>query len=369
MTGKTHRDPLLKSLLRSGWRAALLAQTLAATPLSGGGGGPRVFYGGARAGNVGGPLVKVKRLKEYFPEHAWTFNLVYALSNAPYLSAAALDWLRWRKIPIVLNQNGVFYPGWYAGDWKGMNAVMARAYHRADHVFWQSDFCRRAADRFLGQRQGPGEVLFNAIDTRRFRPAEARPERPFSFLVTGKIDAHIAYRLEATVAGLAAARAAGLDARLIVAGWVADAARAAAEDRIAQLGLKGAVTFTGAYTQEGAPAVYQSADAYVMTKYLDPCPNTVLEALACGLPVLYSASGGVPELVGAEAGVGLPLPEEWEAIHAPTAEAIGEGMLAVAKTAPAMSVAARARAVAEFDIAPWIDRHARIFRSLLEARP
>lgn len=368
MSRKTHRDPLLKSLLRSGWRAALLARTLAATPVSGGGGAPRVFYGGARSGNVGGPLVKVKRLKEYFPEHTWTFNLVYALSNAPYLSAAALDWLRLRKVPIVLNQNGVFYPGWYAGDWRGMNAAMARAYHRADHVFWQSDFCRRAANRFLGERQGPGEILFNAIDTRRFCPAEARPEHPFTFLLSGKIDAHIAYRLEATIAGLAAARNAGLDARLAIAGWVADAARATADDLIARLGLRDAVDFSGAYTQEDAPAVYQSADAYVMTKYLDPCPNTVLEAMACGLPVLYSASGGVPELVGTDAGVGLPLAEDWEAIHAPTAEAIGEGMLAVAAAAGAMSVAARARAVARFDIAPWIDRHAQVFRSLLEAR-
>ncbi|WP_337996606.1 glycosyltransferase family 4 protein [Oleispirillum naphthae] len=368
MSTNARRDSLAKTALRSGWRAALLAQTLAATPFSGGGGEPRVFYGGARAGNVGGPLVKVKRLKEYFPERRWTYNLVYTLSNAPYLPAAALDWLRLRRIPIVLNQNGVFYPGWYAGDWKGMNAVMARAYHRADHVFWQSAFCRRAADRFLGERQGPGEVLFNAIDTRRFAPATERAERPFTFLLSGKIDAHIAYRLEATIAGLAAARAAGLDARLTVAGWVADAARATAEAAIRRLGLDGAVAFTGAYTQEDAPQVYRAADAYVMTKYLDPCPNTVLEAMACGLPVLHSASGGVPELVGPEAGVGLPLPEDWEAIHTPAAEAVGEGMLAVAAAAGAMSVAARARAVAEFDIAPWIDRHACVFRTLLEAR-
>ena len=35
----------------------------------------------------------------------------------------------------------------------------------------------------------------------------------------------------------------------------------------------------------------------------DPCPNTVLEALSCALPVVYSNTGGVPELVGPDCGV------------------------------------------------------------------
>jgi hypothetical protein len=46
-------------------------------------------------------------------------------------------------IPIVLNQNGVFYSGWYAGNWQKKNSDMAKAYHLADYVFWQSDFCRK----------------------------------------------------------------------------------------------------------------------------------------------------------------------------------------------------------------------------------
>jgi glycosyltransferase involved in cell wall biosynthesis len=365
----TRHDPVLKALLRRGWRAAQLLRVLAATPLSGRGGAARVYYGGARAGDHGGPLVKVKRLQEYFPERAWDFNLVYALSNAPYLPDIGLAWLKRRGVPLVLNQNGVFYSGWYAGDWRAMNRTMAHAYHRADHVFWQSAFCRRAADRFLGPRDGAGEVLFNAIDTHRFCPAEARGERPFTFLLTGKIDAHLVHRLHSTLAGLAQARAQGLEARLVIAGLVAPAARQQADALVAELGLGGAVVFQGPYTQESAPAVYRQADAYVMTKYLDPCPNTVLEAMACGLPVLHSASGGVPELVGDAAGVGLEVPEDWEHIHVPDAAAIGAGMVAVADNARAMGAAARARAVAQFDIRDWIARHRAVFAALLEKTP
>lgn len=361
-----HSDPTYKRLMRAGYGATLGLHAL----LSGGrGDAVRVYYGGARAGDVGGPLVKVKRLREHFPEDRWGYTLVYALSNAPYLPSFALRLLRRRGIPVVHNQNGVFYPAWFDGDWKAQNARMARSYHLADHVFYQSEFCRRAADRFLGQRQGPGEILYNAVDTGHFRPAtEETPARPFTFLLTGKIGNHLFYRLESTIRGLALARRGGLDVALTVAGWVEAEVLARSRALAAELGVADAVRFIGRYTQAGAPAVYQGADAYVMTKHNDPCPNTVLEALACGLPVLYSASGGVPELVGDEAGIGLDCPEDWETVHTPGAEAIAAGMGAVAERHSGMAAAARRRAVERFDIAHWLERHAAVFTRLVEAR-
>lgn len=370
MNASLQRDSPGKNLLRACWRTAQTATVLASSLTSGRRGALRLFYGGARSGDLGGPQVKIKRLSEHFPESRWQYNAAYLLSNAPYLSAAAIDWLKMRRIPVVLNQNGVFYPGWYGGDWRKMNALMATAYHRADHVFWQSNFCRRAADRFLGKREGPGEILFNAIDTRhRFRPAEARPDRPFTFLLTGRIDAHMAYRVESSIAGLRAALDAGLDCRLLVAGWVDDSALAASQSLAGKLGVTAHVEFRGAYTQATAPAIYQSADAYVMTKYLDPCPNTVLEAMACGLPVLYSASGGVPEQVGPDAGIGLPVPESWDDVmQTPGPEVIGAGMIDIARNAHFMGDAARRRAEAEFEITRWIDRHREVFQQLLETR-
>lgn len=325
---------------------------------------PRLYYGGARSGNLGGPLVKVKRLQQFFPQHRWNYNLVYLLSNAPYLPSASLDWLKKFNIPLVLNQNGVFYSGWYAGNWQKQNAIMAEAYHRADHVFWQSEFCRYSANRFLGMRKGNGEVLFNAIDLEQFSPAKVKLHRPTTFLLTGKIGGHLGYRIASTIEGFALACRSGLDARLIIAGWIENMADA--RTLVEKYQVKEKVRFLGAYTQAEAPNIYCEADAYVMTKYLDPCPNTVIEAMACGLPVLYSASGGVPELVGNEAGIGLPVAEDWEKIHVPDAESIAVGMLRIAENVVVMGQAARSRAEACFDIRDWIERHRMVFEKLLQ---
>lgn len=364
------KDPWTKRLLRETYRTVCGAQILCdlavprREPLS-------VYYGGARGGDAGGPLVKVKRLREYFPEVRWGFNLVYLLSNTPYLPGMALDILKRRGIPMVHNQNGVFYKAWYAGDWAAQNQRMARSYQAADWVFYQSEFCKRAAERFLGTRTGGGEILYNAVDTDRFRPqAEAtqKARGDYCFLLTGKIDKHLYYRLESTIAGLRIARDCGLDGRLKVAGWIETETRTRAEALARGLGLADRVEFTGAYTQEQAPEIYRGADAYVMTKHNDPCPNTVLEALASGLPILYSDSGGVPELAGTEAGVALPCPEDWETTRAPTSEAIGDGMLKIAAGHDAFAHAARRRAVERFDIGHWIDRHRSVFQQLVSQR-
>ena len=215
------RDPLTKKILRWGWGMALAFHGLLNAFLPNSKSQPKVFFGGARPGDVGGPLVKVKRLRALFPEQFWGFNVVYTLSNTPYLPDFALWLLRVRGVPIVHNQNGVFYSGWYDGDWEKQNRRMARTFHQADYVFFQSEFCKLSAEKFLGARVGAGEILYNAVDTTFFCPPadEApRPEKPFRFLLTGKIDAHMFYRVESTLKGLAAYQ--GEAAELIVAGWM-----------------------------------------------------------------------------------------------------------------------------------------------------
>ncbi|MEG3618529.1 glycosyltransferase family 4 protein [Magnetovibrio sp. PR-2] len=359
-------DPVIKKLMRLGWGGALALHGALNLVI------PRmrneicVFYGGARPGDVGGPLVKVKRLRGLFAEAFWGFNLVYTLSNTPYLPDIALKVLAWRSVPLVHNQNGVFYSGWYAGDWQGQNQRMARTYHQADYVFYQSEFCKRSADKFLGEREGPGEILYNAVDTTFYCPAEKTSpstDHAVRFLLTGKIDDHMYYRVESSIKGLAAAK--DVDAELLVAGWVAPEALKQAQNLADELEVAERVRFLGRYTQEEAPGIYQAADAYIMTKHNDPCPNTVLEALASGLPVLYSDTGGVGELVG-EAGIGLACEQGWDAPKVPTDEAMAQGMKDIVADLPTFAASARQRAEQRFDIRHWERRHREIFTQLLE---
>ena len=100
-------------------------------------------------------------------------------------------------------------------------------------------------------------------------------------------------------------------------------------------------------------------------KFNDPCPATVVEALACGVPVVYSASGGVPELVGGDAGIGIPAEESWDRDLTPDPVAMADAVVRVADDHARFSAAARARAVERFDLRPWLRRHRDVFEGLL----
>lgn len=325
----------------------------------------RVFYGGGISGNYGGAFVKIKRLQEYFPPSYFGFNIVYKLSNAIFLSPSIIMHLKKRKIPIILNQNGVFYPGWYEKNWKKKNQEMAFLYHQADYVFWQSNFCKLSANKFLGKRIGQGEVLYNAVDTNFFKPTNKK-NKNFNFLITGNIDKNLNYRVIAAIYALNEVVKRGYKFNLLIAGKIDKITLILIKKVINDLGLKNFVKYIGKYNQNNAPKIYQTSHVYVMLKYKDPCPNTVIEAMSCGMPILFSMSGGIPELVDKKCGLGLKVKDSWkEKKIVPKYNDIANGMIEIYKNYKFMSKNARKRAVEKFDIKHWISRHEKSFKKYL----
>jgi glycosyltransferase involved in cell wall biosynthesis len=83
--------------------------------------------------------------------------------------------------------------------------------------------------------------------------------------------------------------------------------------------------------------------------------------MACGVPVVGSRSGGLPELVGADGGLLVEVPETWEAMPVPDPGQMAEAVTAIMGDWPRWSRAARARAEARFGTDAWVARHAAIF--------
>jgi len=58
------------------------------------------------------------------------------------------------------------------------------------------------------------------------------------------------------------------------------------------------IRLVGPISSEPLAEELRRHDVYIAASRNDPCSNALLEALACGLPAAYRASGGHPELVG-----------------------------------------------------------------------
>jgi glycosyltransferase involved in cell wall biosynthesis len=299
-------------------------------------------------------MVKFQRLQPTFPNRPRDFNLLYlGSSSLPSDAETVLALAQRRRAPIVVNQDGVAYPAWAGADAERLNARHRRVLGAATHVLYQSVFCKETAERFVGVADVPSEVLPNAVDIEAFTPAADPPAGAPVLLLAG--DQSQTYRLTIALETLALLP----EARLLVAGG-----RVGGEELIDHLGLRDRVELVGRYAQRDAPALYRRAHVLLHPKVNDPCPNVVLEALACGVPVVHSASGGTPELVG-EAGLGVASETSFERDVPPAPADLADAVRAVVASLADYRQKARARAVERFDLAPWIERHRALFSELV----
>jgi glycosyltransferase involved in cell wall biosynthesis len=156
-----------------------------------------------------------------------------------------------------------------------------------------------------------GPVVHNAVDVDRFHPEGARLPLPGTVRL-----GHVAYSTNARKGAAA----------------VFDLARRRADITFVMVGRYEAppalpnVVMLGLADWERLPVILRSCTALLTLSENEACPNVVLEGLASGLPVLYKASGGTPELVGEcgaavdadtfDAGLAVVLARHGELAHA-----------------------------------------------------
>jgi len=363
----------LKARLSASWRR-LQARYAACRLRKASGRGVGVAY--AHAGYPANPTPSALRsgggLKYIHLDRRWPHarshcNALYAISSSHFAGLAVLT-KRARKlgIPIVWNQDGTYVPFAHGAEQtKKGNAAIAPLLHGADHVFYQSRYAKKSGDRFLGERSGPAEILYNPVDTDLFRPSRVRARKEELVLLSAGSH-NDAYRLSLALDTLKVLRRRGMNVRLLVAGNVEPGRREVLEQELGRADLDCHVQWHGSYSQDEAPKLFWRADILLHTQYCDVCPTVVLEAMATGLPVVYSDSGGTPELVGPEAGCGIPTVLDWETARPPTAEAFAEGVARVARQLDRYGAAARRRAVQEFDLRQWLSRHEEVFSLLID---
>lgn len=207
-----------------------------------------------------------------------------------HLFAAPAIWIASiRGKPIVVNYRGgeadAFFDKAYA--W------VKPSLDRADAIIVPSGFL----EHVFGKRGCVTKIVPNVVDLSRF----SLEQNIAAGLTADCPRILVARNLEPLYDNATALRALRLvreklpNAQLIIAGSGPE--RQALGDLAAELGLTDAVAFTGRVDNENMAKLYYSANVMVNPSLADNMPNSVLEALACGVPVVSTNVGGVPYLV------------------------------------------------------------------------
>jgi L-malate glycosyltransferase len=199
-----------------------------------------------------------------------------------------------RKLPMpyIVSLRGSDVPYYSArfrwADRLLLRRLSPRIWRRAAAVVANSQGLRR-----LARQCAPGqliEVIPNGVDTEMFRPGP-RGDGALRVVCAARLIRRkgIGYLIDAV------ARLSDVDVRLTLVGEGAHEPEL--RRQVDRLGLVGRVEFAGLVMHERMQEIYSQADVFALPSLNEGMSNTALEALAAGLPLILTDTGGTEELL------------------------------------------------------------------------
>jgi len=227
------------------------------------------------------------------------------------------------------------------GNWL-LATIRARL---ADGVIYQSQFARAWWERVYHSTPVPAYVVLNGVDLEDYTPSGSgqRPSDRYRLLmIEGILGGGYEIGIEHAV-GLAERLAGevGRSVELMVVGRVAPALRERVEHSPEVL-----LSWVGSVPRDRIPEIDRSAHLLYSADLNAACPNSVIEALACGLPVVAFETGALPELVKEDAGRLSPYGGDPWKLDPPDVDRLAQAALEVLGDQPRFRANARMRAEA-----------------------
>ena len=229
----------------------------------------------------------------------------------------------------------------------------------ADRVIYQSEFVRQWWQDWYGKSKVPERVVLNGVDLDFYSPDGPAADLPQNgryrmLIIEGSLAGGLNTGLFHAVS-LAKELAPRFPMEIVVAGVVDRRTR----DRItgeAQV----PVNFLGVVPRERIPEWARSAHIFYSAEVNPPCPNSVIEALACGLPVVGFDTGSLKELVVGDAGRLAPYGGDPWKLDSPDVQPLAHAAAEILDEPARFKKAARLQAQAALGLERMVDDYLRI---------
>lgn len=221
------------------------------------------------------------------------YDLVFAWSAVP-AGGVALALRRLTGLPYLVRVCGPDIPGFeqrYGPLYPILTPLIKAVWHAAERVVAKCE-----GEATMIRAVSPDltvELIPNGVDIAAFPPAPLTDDGPLRVICVARLierkgQAHL-------IEALRRLTAEGRDVRLELVGE--GDARTMYEDLAQRLGVADRVTFTGYVPRERIAAHYAAAHVFVLPSYNEGMSVATLEAMAAGLPVIVTRTGGTAELV------------------------------------------------------------------------
>ena len=214
-----------------------------------------------------------------------------------------------RHVPVIFHQHGSGNPMLRSKYAYGRNRILARLFDvilreihkRADWIIAIDQLCLEQV-----KRNGSNDkvsLLLNAVDIKKFSPNQesrehmrkrlAVDDEQHVILFVGRIEQ--VKRVDRLLDCMAYLKSSEVPFRLYLLGE--GSLKKRFEDYVTEKRIQDLVTFVGYVASNELPSYYNMADVLVLPSEMEGVPMVLLEALACGTPVIASRVGGIPDLV------------------------------------------------------------------------
>jgi glycosyltransferase involved in cell wall biosynthesis len=278
---------------------------------------------------------------------------------------------RWEGLPIIQRLNGMnwihrqIHTGlrhFLRAEINNLLLTFIRAKF-ADHVIYQSHFARNWWERVHGKAPVASSVVYNGVPLNRYTP-EGIENRPVDRIVILMVEGNLSGGYEVGVeSGVDLAQK--LQTRLSQSVELHIAGNAP-QDVLSRWDKKKYpfIHWLGLVQPDHLPPLERSSHLLYSGDLNPACPNAVIEAMACGLPIVAFHTGALPELVTEDAGRLAEYGGDPWLLEKPDVEALLEAALEVVANQERFRTGARQRSVEMFGQDQMVNGYLAAFKSV-----
>jgi len=222
------------------------------------------------------------------------YDLTHSFFTVPCGYISYKLWKKY-KLPYIVSLRGSDVPGYserFTFLYKFITPIIKKIWNNAYFVIANSQGLCELALKSAPQKEIG--VIYNGIDIVEFFPDLSKKDKDkFNIICVSRVTPRKGIRFLIQAFDILLKRYDYI--RLIIVG---DGNERVSLENLAQgLGIKDKVVFTGPISHDNVWEYYQKASIFVLPSLNEGMSNTMLEALACGLPLLATDTGGTRELV------------------------------------------------------------------------